>query len=173
MLLFTDRVEQFIPPKKGRQHPLRLVRELLNLNPVGRGTDLAGALQYARNVLQKRSVCFILSDFLTADFEASLRIFSKRHDCIGLHCWDPLEQHLPDVGLLQISDAETGIPAWIDTTDPDFRRQYSRHFEKRVAETEEVFRRAGADFLSMATTESYVQALLRFFEQRAHTIAHG
>lgn len=173
LLLFSDRVELFIPPKKGRQHALRLVRELLNLNPTSRGTDVSGALQYARNVLRKRSVCFVLSDFLTENFEAPLRIFAKRHDCIGLHCWDPLEQRLPDIGLLRVADAETGALHWVDTTDPDFRRLYNRQFEKRKTMAETLFRRAGADFLSLPTTDSYVQALLHFFEQRAHTIMHG
>lgn len=173
MLLFSDRVELFIPPKKGRQHTLRIIRELLNLNPAGRGTDLGGALQYARNVLKKRSVCFILSDFLATGYEAPLRVFSKRHDCIGLHCWDPRERHLPDVGLMRVSDAETGLIKWIDTTDPEFRRQYTRRFEQLQSSTRELFQRAGADFLSLPTTESYVQALLNFFEQRARVIVHG
>lgn len=173
VLLFSDRVELFIPPQKGRQHTLRIIRELLNLAPAGRGTDLAGALQYARNVLRKRSVCFILSDFITGQYEAPLRVFARRHDCVGLHCWDPRERQLPDVGLLRVADAETGTMTWVDTTDPAFRRQYSRLFEKRVAETEDLFRRAGADFLSIPTTESYVQALIRFFEQRAKVVVHG
>ena len=173
VLLFSDRVELFIPPKKGRQHTLRIIRELLNLNPAGRGTDLGGALQYARNVLKKRSVCFIMSDFLATDYEAPLRIFSKRHDCIGLHCWDPRERQLPDVGLLRVADAETGAIKWIDTTDPDFRRRYTRRFEQVLTNTRELFQRAGADFLSFPTTESYVQALLHFFEQRARIIVHG
>ena len=173
LLLFTDRVELFIPPQKGRQHTLRIIRELLNLNPVGRGTDLAGALQYARNVLKKRSVCFILSDFMSANYEAPLRIFSKRHDCIGLHCWDPRERELPDVGLLRVADAETGAIKWIDTSDSVFRRRYTQRFDELVGRTDELFRRAGADFVSVPTTESYVQALLSFFAQRAKLVVHG
>jgi len=173
LLLFTDRVELFIPPQKGRQHTLRIIRELLHLKPAGRGTDVAGALQYARNVVRKRSVCFLLSDFLSSDFEAPLRIFSKRHDCIGLHAWDPRERTLPDVGLLRIADSESQATGWVDTTDPDFRRAYTRRFEQRVQALRETFGRAGADFISLPTTDSYVQALLRFFEKRAHVIAHG
>ena len=173
VLLFSDRVELFIPPKKGRQHTLRIIRELLNINPSGRGTDLAAALQYARNVLRKRSVCFILSDFRTAGYEAPLRIFAKRHDCIGLYCWDPRERQLPDVGLLRAADAESGATSWIDTTDPAFRQQYTRRFDLHMAENRECFNHAGADFLNIQTTDSYAQVLLRFFEQRAHTIMHG
>lgn len=168
LLLFSDRVELFIPPQKGRQHSLRLIRELLNLEPVGSGTDLGAALQYARNVLRKRSVCFILSDFLTADYEAPLRIFSRRHDCIGLHSWDMRERTLPDVGLVRVADAESGSISWVDTSDAAFRKAYTRRFEERTQMTRSLFGRAGADFLSIPTTESYTQALLRFFEQRAH-----
>ena len=168
LLLFSDRVELFIPPQKGRQHSLRLIRELLNLEPVGSGTDLGAALQYARNVLRKRSVCFILSDFLTADYEAPLRIFSRRHDCIGLHSWDMRERTLPDVGLVRVADAESGSISWVDTSDAAFRKAYTRRFEERTQMTRSLFGRAGADFLSIPTTDSYAQALLRFFEQRAH-----
>ena len=173
LLLFTDRVELFIPPQKGRQHTLRIIRELLHLEPVGRGTDLAGALQYARNVLRKRSVCFILSDFLAADFEKPLRILAKRHDCIGLHSWDPRERELPNAGLLRAADIETGAKGWIDSSDSAFRRAYTRRFDEHKQKTKELFGRAAADFLSISTNEPYTQALLRFFEQRAHTITHG
>lgn len=173
LLLFTDQVELFIPPQKGRQHTLRIIRELLNLQPKGRSTDLAAALQYARNVLRKRSVCFILSDFLTANFEAALRILARRHDCIGLHSWDPRERTLPDVGLLRAADMESGALGWIDTADPEYRKNYTRRFDQNTQLNREVFGRAGADFLSISTKDSYTQALLRFFEQRAHTIAHG
>lgn len=173
VLLFSDQIELFIPPQKGRQHTLRIIRELLNLNPKSRGTDLAGALQYARNVLHKRSVCFILSDFLSLNFEAPLRVFSKRHDCIGLYTWDPRERVLPDVGLLRVANIESGTTGWVDTTDPVFRREYTRRFDERVQATREMFGRAGADFLHFPSTQSYVQALLQFFEQRAHVVTHG
>jgi len=168
LLLFSDRVELFIPPQKGRQHSLRIIRELLNLEPQGRGTDLAGTLQYARNVLRKRSVCFILSDFLSADYEAPLRILARRHDCIGLHTWDLRERELPNVGLLQVAGIESGVTNWVDTSDRTFRQAYTRRFDRRVQFVRELFGRAGADFLSLSTADSYVQALLRFFEQRAH-----
>jgi uncharacterized protein (DUF58 family) len=173
LMLFTDRVELFIPPQKGRQHTLRIIRELLHLEPVGRGTDLAGALQYARNVLRKRSVCFILSDFIASDFEAPLRILGKRHDCIGLHSWDPREREMSDLGLLRVADVESGALGWIDTSDPEYRSNYTRRFDERSRLTRALFSRAGVDLLSIKTTDSYAQALLRFFEQRAHTISHG
>jgi uncharacterized protein (DUF58 family) len=167
VILFSDRIELFIPPKKGRQHILRIIRELLNVEPAGRGTDLAGAFQYLRNVLKKRSVCFVLSDFIADDYERSLRVMARRHDCIGIHCWDQRERELPDVGLLLTRDAESGAETWIDTHDPRLRDAYTRLFDERRRRTETAFRRAGADFMSIPTTQSYVQALLRFFEQRA------
>jgi uncharacterized protein (DUF58 family) len=161
----------FIPPNKGRQHILRLIRELVNINPNDRSTNLAGALQYLRHMLKKRSVCFVLSDFMAPDYAAPLRVLAKRHDCVGIHCWDLRERDLPDVALLHMKDAETGQTAWVDTTHPDFRRDYRRQFDARLERTRQVFRQAGADFLSMQTTEPYVQTLLRFFEQRTHAAA--
>lgn len=166
MLLFSDQPELFIAPKKGRQHILRIIRELLHVQPSGRGTDLAGALQFTRNVMKKRCVCFVLSDFLADGFEAPLRVLARRHDCIGLHCWDLRERILPDVGLLHIRDMESAAESWIDTTDPDLRRKYLKRFDLHRTRMAEIFHRAGADFLSVETTESYVNALLRFFEQR-------
>lgn len=166
VLLFSDRIELFIPPKKGRQHILRIIRELLFQKPSGHGTDLAGAMQYTHNMLKKRSVCFVLSDFIAEDYTAPLRVLARRHDCIGIQCWDPRERELPDIGLLLTRDIETGASGWADTTDPDFRKAYTRRFDERRRRTQTAFRQAGADFFSLPTTESYVQALLRFFEQR-------
>lgn len=171
LLLFSDKIDLFIPPNKGRQHILRLIRELVHVSPNKRSTDLAGALQYLRHMLKKRSVCFVLSDFLAPDFAAPLRVLAKRHDCVGIHCWDLRERDLPDVGLLRLHDAESDTLRWVDTTHPDFRRDYRRQFDARLERTRQAFRQAGADFLSMQTTEPYVQALLRFFEQRTHAAA--
>jgi uncharacterized protein (DUF58 family) len=175
VLLFSDRPELFIPPKKGKQHILRIIRELLNASEVnhGRSTDLAGALQYTRNVLKQRSVCFVLSDFQAQNYEAPLRVTARRHDCIGIHCWDDRERNMPDVGLLYAADAETGRYRWIDTHDPAFRKNLAADFDAHVQQTQAAFRRAGADFLSLKTNEPYVQALLHFFEQRSKTVRHG
>ncbi len=172
LLLFSDRPELFIPPKKGLQHTLRILRELLNVQPNNRGTDLAGALQFTRNVLRQHSVCFVLSDFLANNYEAPLKVMAKRHDCVGIHVWDVRERELPDVGLLQMLDAETGESIWRDTTDPDFRKQYHRHFMENLDNARRIFRQAGADFLSISTHESYATALLHFFEKRARLISH-
>jgi uncharacterized protein (DUF58 family) len=166
LLLFSDREELYLPPKSGRQHTLRIIRELLNVRPSDRGTDLSAAIQFARNVLKKRSVCFILSDFLSEDYQSALRVLALKHDVVGIHSWDTRERELPDVGLLQLRDAETGISSWIDTTDPIARKQYLQRFDQKKVHAEASFRRAGADFLSLNTAEPYTVALMQFFEKR-------
>lgn len=173
VMLFSDRVELFIPPKKGRQHILRIIREVLNIQPVGRKTDMSKALRYIHNGLKKRSVCFVLSDFLADNYEEELRVLAKRHDCIGIHCWDALERDLPDVGVLRVADAESGEQIWVDTTSHRLRYQYWQSFEQHTAATQGMFRRAGADFLSVGTHQPYVNALLQFFTKRSKIVAHG
>jgi uncharacterized protein (DUF58 family) len=167
LLLFSNQPELYIAPKKGRQHTLRIIRELLNVQSNERGTDLATAIQFTRNVLKKKSVCFILSDFWANEYDVSLRTLARRHDCVGIHCWDARERDLPDVGLLQTRDAESGQETWLDTTDPKLRRAYAQSFDENSAYATAAFRRAGADFLSLQTAESYATALLHFFEKRA------
>lgn len=167
LLLFSDKPELFIAPKKGRQHILRIIRELVNVQPSDNGTDLAAALQYTRNVMKKRTVCFVLSDFQAQNYEAPLRILARRHDFIGLQCWDPRERVLPNVGLLHVKDPESVASRWIDTSDSAMRQGYTQRFDQHQAQTAALFRRAGADFLSVQTTDSYANALLRFFEQRS------
>lgn len=151
---------------------LRIVRELINVQASDRGTDLGGALHYLRNVLKKRSVCFILSDFYSPGYDSALKVLARRHDCIGIHCWDPRERKLPDVGLLLTRDAESGKQIWLDTTDPDLRNHYTERFEDNRYRAASAFRRAGADFISIQTTESYASTLLHFFEKRARVISH-
>ncbi|MBN8679135.1 MAG: DUF58 domain-containing protein [Chitinophagales bacterium] len=167
LLLFSDQPELFIAPKKGRQHTLRIIRELLNVQPADRGTDLSAAIQFVRNVLKKKSVCFVLSDFQGNGYEAALRILAQKHDSVGIHCWDPRERELPNVGLLQVKDAETGHTTWLDTSNPLVRNDYARRFDDTRAAAQSAFRSAGADFLSLQTSESYASVLLHFFENRA------
>lgn len=166
LLLFSDRTELFIQPKKGRPHILRIIRELINFPPTGRGTDLAGALQHMNNMLKKRSVCFVLSDFFTSNYESPLRVAGRRHDLIGIHLFDPREKTLPDIGLFQVSDTETGERLWVDSSDAKVRNNYSQFFRENFTRTQTAFLRNGADFLSISTAEPYVNALLRFFQQR-------
>lgn len=173
VMLFSDRIELYIPPKKGRQHILRIIREVLSIQPAGRKTELGKALHYIHNGLKKRSVCFVLSDFLADGYEEALRVLAKQHDCIGIHCWDSLERDLPDVGVLRVQDAETGEQIWVDTTSNLLRRQYRHTFETHTAATQALFRRASADFLSIGTHQPYVNALLQFFSKRSKIVSHG
>lgn len=173
VMLFSDHIELFIPPQKGKQHILRIIREILNARPTGRGTDIAGAMQFIHHALRKRSVCFVLSDFLDDRYEKALRVLARQHDCIGIHVWDALERDLPDIGVLRVADAETGQQIWVDTTSIRLRRQYSQSFDVHLNATQNTFRRAGADFLSLGTDQPYVQALLKFFSRRSQVVAHG
>lgn len=173
VMLFSDQIELYIPPKKGRQHILRIIREVLTIKPVGRKTDINKALRYIHNGLKKRCVCFVLSDFLGDGYDESLRVLARQHDCIGIHCWDPLERDLPDVGVLRVADAETGEQIWVDTTSMQLRWQYGYSFEQHRANTQQLFRKAGADFLSIGTHEAYTKALLQFFTRRSKLVAHG
>lgn len=175
VILFSDRIELFIPPKKGRQHILRIIREMLNAREMnhGRATDLAGALRYVHNVLKQRSICFVLSDFMALNYESPLRVVARRHDCIGVHAWDVRERELPNVGLIHVADSETGAATWLDTADPALRLRLVEQFDARLRYAETAFRRAGADFMSLRTDMPYVHALLHFFSKRAKTVAHG
>ena len=167
VLFFSDRIEKFVPPKKGRQHILRIIRELIDIRPQGRGTDIGKALEYFTNMVKKRCICFVLSDFLTQNYEAPLRIAARRHDLIGIHLFDPREEELPAVGLLHAADAETGQVRWIDTDSETVRRRYSEWFLEHTTYFRSTFLRSGADVISIRTTEPYTYALHRFFQRRA------
>jgi len=167
VIFFSDRIEKFIPPKKGRQHTLRIIRELIDFEPKGTGTRIGQALEYFNNVIKKRSICFLLSDFLGQDYENPLRIAARRHDLVGLHLIDPREEKLPNVGLIRSMDAETGQVQWIDSASRRVREQYSQWFLDHMNYFRTTFRKSGADMVSIRTNESYVNALLHFFQKRA------
>ena len=166
LLLFSDRVEKFLPPKKGRGHILRIIRELLDTRPEGSGTDIGMALTYFTNMVKKRSICFLLSDYLATDYERPLRLAARRHDLVGLHLYDPRERELPAVGLLRARDAETGRTQWIDTDSRRVRERYAGWYNENMDYFASAFRQSGADTLSVETTEDYVRELLRFFKGR-------
>jgi uncharacterized protein (DUF58 family) len=166
LLMFSDRVELFMPPKKGKPHILRIIRELLNVEPIGKTTELGGALEYLQNVLKKRSICFILSDFQAKNYETPLKTFSRRHDVIGLRATDPREIELPDVGILQVEDPETGERIWIDTSNLETQKKWRDHHAQVENEFKNTFLRSRAEVLSLKTVDSYINALLRFFEKR-------
>jgi uncharacterized protein (DUF58 family) len=166
VILFSDKIEKFIPPKKGRSHILRIIRELLDFQPDSHGTDLGQALRYFNNVIKKRCIGFVLSDFMTRGYEAPLRIASRRHDLIGVHLFDPKEQTLPDVGLLQAKDAESGELTWLDTSSPPLRAKYALWFKDNFNYFKTTFARSGTDYMSIRTDDNYVTALLNFFKRR-------
>src|SRR5688572_19212918 len=167
LILFTDRIEMYIPPKKGRQHLLRIIRELLYFQPTGKKTDINVPLEYMSNVIKKKCIAFVLSDFISKNFEQTLRIASRRHDVIGMHIHDPAESVLPDAGLVKMRDAETNKVMLVDTSDPGVRHAYALSYAHRVLDFKEQFKRNQTDTMSLATDQSYIQELHRFFKQRA------
>ncbi|MEL6391403.1 MAG: DUF58 domain-containing protein [Bacteroidota bacterium] len=166
-LLFSDQVELYVPPKKGRPHLLRIIRELIETKPKGKGTDLNKALNFLTDLVKKRSICFVLSDFLTEDYQKTLGVVARRHDLVGLHIYDPAEQELPRLGLIRAEDAETGRELWLDTDSRQVRDKFQQDISRQWTYAEESFKLARADYLRLATTDDYVLGLRRFFEQRS------
>ena len=167
VILFTDRIERFIPPKKGRQHILKIIRELIDFKPVSRLTNLTIPLRYLANVIKKRSIAFLISDFMDDNFEDALKIVSKKHDMVGLRIYDIREMELPNVGLMKVKDAETGKFTWIDTGSLHVRNSYKDIYRKKQAELNDLLVRVGVDYVSIAAHEDYVKPLMRLFKKRA------
>ena len=167
LILFTDRVEKFVPPAKGQRHVLRVIREILFHRPVGRGTDLNGALEYLGRVIRRRAVVFLVSDFLTRDFERSLRLVNRVHDLVALSVRDPRESELPAVGMVALEDAETGVVQVVDTGVPRLRQAFREAALDAQQRLRDLFRRLGIDAVELANGEPYDVPLVRFFEERA------
>ncbi len=166
LLLFSDQIELFVPPKKGRKHVLRLIRDLFAHEQQSTGTDLTVALNHLVHVLHRRSIVMVLSDFMDEGFEPALRAVARRHDTIAVHMIDPVEVELPEVGLMEVTDAETGLQIIIDTSSEHIRDTYAREAEARNLEVQKIFRRLKVDKIPIITDESYVEPLIRFFRQR-------
>ncbi len=166
-ILFTDQVEKYIPPKKGRKHILRIIREIIYFDPVSKGTDLNTALVYLNNIQKKKAICFILSDFMTQGYEPALAITSRRHDVIGLHIYDQMEKELPNIGLINSYDAETGTAVLLDTSSAKVRDKYTSWFRENIEYFDAVFNRYRSDHISIMTSDDYVKLLLQFFKKRA------
>jgi uncharacterized protein (DUF58 family) len=171
LLLFSDDVELFIGPKKGRQHTLRLIREMLYFEPKGRGTNLTGALDYLNRVLSRRAVVFLISDFLAPDFTKALTVTSRRHDLVAMPVRDPGESALPDVGIITLEDAETGEQIDINTSSRAVRQGLADLEEKRRKTLDRLFRSRRVDIVPLATNADYLLALRSFFEQRERRLA--
>jgi uncharacterized protein (DUF58 family) len=170
LLLFTDRVELFIPPKKGRSHTLRLIREILFFQPGGRGTDPALALDYLNKIVTRRAVVFFISDFQTPDFSRALAVSGRRHDFVAIHIHDKREKLLPNIGIIMLEDAETGEQLEINTSERGTRTRFAQLADERAAELARILRRNNIDAISLKTNEDYLPALRSFFKQRERRI---
>ena len=165
-IFFSDRVEKFIPPKKGRAHVLMIIKELISFMPENNGTDISEGLRYLTNILKKRSTAFVLSDFMdTADGHAR-KIASGKHDMVGIRVYDRREQQLPDVGILELKDAETGEKVWVDTASRAVRDAYARNWEQTSALIDSSLKRCRVDNVKIATGEDYVTSLMKLFKRR-------
>ena len=167
VVFFSDKIEKFIPPKKGSTHILHIIRELIDFTPERRRTDVAGALRYLTNAIKKRCTCFVISDFMDEhDFEHPLLIANKKHDMVALRVYDRRELELPPVGLVYLADAETGERVWVDTSDRVVREGFRKHAAERERELERVFKRSGVDVASISADEDYVRSLIGLFKKR-------
>ena len=166
LLLFSNQVELYIPPKKGKSHILRIIRELLEFKPKNKLTDINISLEFLSGILKKKSIVFVLSDFMDDKYEKTLSIMAKKHDLSGIRVFDPKDELIPNLGLIQINDSETGEIKWINTQSSSVRKAYSNHYQKNVSFFESVFKKNGAGILSCRVDESYVKKLLNFFNSR-------
>ena len=167
VIFFTDQVEKFIPPQKGRKHVLYIIRELLNFEPKGKRTDVTVAMEYLMKVITKRSITFVISDFLdTRDFSRPLLVAARKHDLVGLRLYDSRMASLPDVGLLKIVDAETGHEQFIDTSSRAVRQQQQAWWRTEEQRLDTLFRKNGVDYASIATHADYVKPLMNLFARR-------
>ena len=166
LVMFSDRIELAVPPRKGNRHVLRVIREVLSLQPKGRGTDLSGALEHLQTVSKRRSVVFVLSDFLDGSAERALRIAARRHDVIAVVLDDPRERELPDVGLVELEEAETGERYVVDTSDARLRKAFAETAETARVARDRWLHAANVDAIMVSTDRPYTEALLRFFRMR-------
>lgn len=166
-LFFSDRIEKFIPPQKGKKHILLIIRELLDFKPEGRGTDIGGALRYFADAMKKRCTTFLISDFIDShDYSKPLAVARNRHDVIALQVYDKRDTQMPDVGLMRVMDLETGASRWIDTSSKRVRSAYGRWWYDRQQQMAETLRSRRVDFASVATDKDYVRALMGLFKNR-------
>lgn len=166
LILFSDKVELFIPPKKGKTHVLRIIRELLEFKPESNKTDIAEALKYLTNVMKKKAIVFVLSDFIATDYERTLKITGNKHDVTGIRIYDEHEESIPNLGLVQMMDAETGERQLVNTQSKKVRNAYAEFHRERVNYFKETFTKSGCGVLDCRVDESYVKKLLGYFKRR-------
>ena len=174
VIFFSDRVEKFISPQKGRTHILRIIRELIEFTPDNKGTNISEALRYLTNAIKKRCTAFVISDFLDispdgerANFTDALSIAGNKHDVVGIRVYDPREVEIPPVGLVKFKDAETGSYTWVDTTNEGVREAFSQWWRKSEVILKQTFSKSKVDWIPIATNEDYVKPLIKLFKQRA------
>ncbi len=167
LIIFTDKIEKFIPAKKGKSHVLRVLRELLYHEPEGTKTNIAGALEYLNRVTRRRSVVFLVSDFISSDYEKALQIANRRHDIVAITVTDPRELEMPDVGFIELEDAESGEVILVDTTDSQVRTGYAKKASDEVRRRDKLFQRINIDFIDIQTDKAYIDPLIKFFRKRA------
>ncbi len=166
VLFFSDKVEKFIPPKKGRKHILRIVKELIDFQPEGSGTDITEALVYLNKYIKKRAAVFLISDFIDEGFEDALKITARKHDLAAVRVYDRMEVTLPNVGFVKFKDLETGIYRWLDTGNKTNRNNYSRYWREKRQELLNIFKRSGISYTEISNDEDYVRPLMRLFEMK-------
>jgi uncharacterized protein (DUF58 family) len=172
VIFFSDRIEKFIPPKKGRTHTLRIIRELIEFKPESKATDIALALRYLTNVMKRHVTAFLISDFIDNNpaIEQALSIAGNKHDVVGLHVYDERETELPPVGMIKLKDAETGEYLWVDSSSSRVRKMYSDYWQTRKTKLDTLLKKSGVDFVSINTKDDYVKSLVALFKKREHKL---
>jgi len=166
VIFFSDKIEKYIPPKKGKTHILRIIRELVDYKPASKGTNISLALKHLNNTIKKRCIAFVISDFMDSGFDDAIKVSSKKHDLAALRIFDPREEEMPDVGLVRFKDAETGFVSVMDTSDSNVRNNYRLFFQQTAQQTTELLNKSGVDHVAIRTDQSYVRPLMNLFKQR-------
>jgi len=166
VLFFSDRVEKFIPPKKGKSHILRIIRELIDFQPKSQQTNISEGLRFLSNAIKKKCIAFVISDFMDKDFEQALRIASRKHDIVAVRVYDQRETEIPNMGMVKVFNKESGKAMWIDTNDPGLRSNYSTHWHRHDQSLNQIFKRLGVDSATIPTGINYVKPLMNLFKLR-------
>jgi len=166
VIFFSDKIEKFIPPKKGKTHILRIIRELINFEPDNKNTNIAEALKFLTNAIKKRSIAFLISDFIDSGFEDAIKIANRKHDLIALRVYDRRETEIPSIGMLKVKDAETRKQIWVDTSSKIVRDNYSKWWCSQIEKQKEIFSRSGVDNASISTEQDYIKPLINLFKRR-------
>jgi uncharacterized protein (DUF58 family) len=168
LIFFSDKIEKFIPPQKGKKHILYIIRELIDFQPVDTKTNIGQVLQYFTNAIKKRCTAFVISDYIDRNnYQHALTIANRKHDIVAIQVFDERETEIPNVGLMKMKDAESGAEHWVDTSSSNVRQTYRRWWQQRQAEMQDAFRKSRVDSISIHTNEDYVKALMDLFHKRA------